>query len=76
MIREHERVVLTRDVLDKGLKAGDVGTVVHVYSGNKAFEVEFFALNGDTAAVVTLKSSEIRSVRKSEINHAREMAVA
>jgi len=76
MIREHERVVLTKDVLEHGLKEGDVGTVVHIYPGNKAFEVEFVALNGVTATVVTLKSSNVRSVRKTEITHAREMAVA
>ena len=76
MIMEHERVVLTRDVLEHGLKEGDVGTVVHVYPGNKAFEVEFVALNGATAAVVTLKSANVRSVRKTEITYAKELAVA
>ena len=31
MTKEHDRVVLLKDVSEEGLKAGDVGTVVHVY---------------------------------------------
>ncbi|MGH8515533.1 MAG: DUF4926 domain-containing protein, partial [Gammaproteobacteria bacterium] len=31
MINEHDCVVLTRDVPDDGLEAGDVGTVVHIH---------------------------------------------
>jgi hypothetical protein len=76
MLREHERVVLTDDLLEHGLKVGDVGTVVHVHAGGKAFEVEFVTLNGETAAVVTLESSRVRSVYKQEITHARSLAVA
>lgn len=76
MIREHDRVVLTDDVLKEGLKMGDVGTVVHIHAGGKGFEVEFMTLNGETAAVVTLKASQVRSVHKREITHARPLAVA
>lgn len=76
MINEHERVVLNEDVLDHGLRAGDVGTVVHVHAGHAAFEVEFLALNGDTETIVTMNASQIRPVRKHEITHARELAVA
>jgi hypothetical protein len=38
---EHDVVVLTRDLPEHGLRAGDVGAVVHVYSNGKAYEVEF-----------------------------------
>jgi hypothetical protein len=31
MIKEHERVVLKKEVPDHGLKTGDVGTVIHVH---------------------------------------------
>lgn len=37
--RELESVVLTKDVADAGLRAGDLGAVVHVY-GQDALEVE------------------------------------
>jgi len=76
MIREHDRVVLTDDLLAEGLKAGDVGTVVHVHTGGRAFEVEFVTLDGETAAVVTLESALVRSVHKREITHARPLAIA
>jgi hypothetical protein len=52
MIKEHERVVLKSPVVEKGLEAGDVGTVVHLYRDGEAYEVEFVTLDGHTAAVV------------------------
>jgi hypothetical protein len=33
MIKEHDCVVLTQDLGDAGLKAGDIGTVVHYQAG-------------------------------------------
>jgi hypothetical protein len=76
MIREHERVVLTRSVLSAGLEPGDVGTVVHVYRDGQAYEVEFLALDGHTAAVVTVEAAQVRPVTRREITHARELAAA
>ncbi len=73
-IKEHERIVLTTPVSSAGLEAGDVGTVVHVYRDGKAFEVEFVALDGHTAAVVTLEANQVRPVKRREITHARELA--
>ena len=74
MIKEHDRIVLKGDVPEHGLRAGDVGTVVHVYRRGKALEVEFVTLGGDTAAVTTLLPSQVRPVRKREIAHARRLA--
>jgi hypothetical protein len=76
MIREHERIVLTTDVSASGLQAGDVGTVVHVYSDGQAYEVEFVTLEGHTAAVVTLEATQVRPVGPREITHARELAAS
>ena len=74
MIKEHERVVLTSDIPEEELTAGDVGTVVHVYGDGEAFEVEFVALDGETIAVATLPASSIRPVRRRELTHARPLA--
>ena len=74
MIGEHDRVVLTDDITEQSLKAGDVGTVVHVYSQDEAFEVEFVALDGETVAVVTVKAPQVRPVGKGEIASARPLA--
>lgn len=74
MINEHDRVVLTIDLKNDKLAAGDVGTVVHVYDERKAFEVEFVALDGETVAVVTLEYTQVRPVEHGEITHARRVA--
>jgi len=74
MIKEHERAVLTVAIPSEGLEAGDVGTVVHVYSDDQGLEVEFTTLDGRTAAVVTLETSQVRPVGRDEITHARELA--
>ena len=39
MFEGHDRIVLTEDIAVAGLKAGDVGTIVHVHRGGEAFEV-------------------------------------
>jgi len=74
MIKEHDRIILTADVTAQGLKAGDVGTVVHLYHDGKAYEVEFLTLDGKTAAVVTLEANQVRPVSSHEIAHARQLA--
>lgn len=76
MIKEHDRVVLVTPVPAEGLEAGDVGTVVHVYEDGQAYEVEFITLDGHTAAVATLESSQVRPVSRRDITHTREVSVA
>jgi hypothetical protein len=57
-------VILTPDVNDHGLRAGDVGTVVqrHIVTGvpEEGYSVEFFDMTGNTDAVVTLPASALR----------------
>ena len=76
MIKEHECVVLTRDLAAEGLKAGDIGTVVHIHGGGAAYEVEFMTLAGETVSVVTLLHSQIRPIAPREIAHVRDMQAA
>jgi hypothetical protein len=73
MFEEHDRVVLTKDVSEYGLRAGDVGTIVHVYDEGTGYAVEFLTLPGETIAVVTLDSSGIRPVGDRELTHARTL---
>ncbi len=72
MIQELDRVVLTEDLPDYALQAGDLGVVVLVHRQGEAFEVEFLTLEGDTVAVETLTARQVRPVRASEIAHVRE----
>ncbi len=74
MIRELDLVALTHDIEGEHLEAGDVGTVVAVYSDSKGYEVEFVTFSGDTVAVVTLPADSIRSLHSRELAHARLLA--
>ena len=76
MIKEHARVVLTTDLAKEGLKAGDVGTVVHIHSQGEAFEVEFLTLDGTTVAIATVLNSQLRPVTHRDITHARPLEIS
>jgi len=57
-------VVLTKELPEDGLMAGDVGTVVerHVVPGQEdGFSIEFFDMIGQSVAVVTVPASAVRS---------------
>jgi hypothetical protein len=75
MIKEHDRVVLRKEVPEQRLKTGDVGTVIHVHKEGEAYEVEFVALDGEILAIATLDASQIRPVQRKEITHARLLRV-
>jgi hypothetical protein len=74
MIKEHERVVLTVDFPDHGLRAGDVGVVVMVHGEGEGYEVEIFTLDGQTLDVITVEAAQVRPVAPMEIMHARRVA--
>lgn len=46
-IKELDRVVLCYNLLEYGLCAGDIGTVVLVHRGGEGYEVEFQERRGD-----------------------------
>ncbi len=51
-------VALTEDIPDRGLRRGQVGTVVEMLAPG-AFEVEFVDNDGRTYATVPLKTSQL-----------------
>ena len=57
-------VILTRDVPEHGLRAGDVGTVVERHTvpdvADEGYSVEFFDMTGNTVGVVTLPATALR----------------
>ena len=57
-------VILTRDIIERGLRSGDVGTVVerHAVPGvaEEGYSVEFFDMTGNTVAVVTVPTDALR----------------
>ncbi|MCT7951606.1 DUF4926 domain-containing protein [Ancylothrix sp. C2] len=74
MIIELDRVVLTADLPEYDLKPGDIGTVVLVHQEGLGYEVEFMTLTGETIAIVSLFSSQVRAIGDREIAQARVMA--
>lgn len=63
---ELDTVVLTRDVPEAGLRAGDLGAVVQVY-GSGTLEVEFVTASGRTQALRTLGASDVRPVSDDDL---------
>jgi len=61
-----DTAVLNKDLPDHGLKRGDVGAVVEIYSTN-ALEVEFVRGSGETQALVTLKKRDLRRIGRDEL---------
>jgi hypothetical protein len=76
MIRELDTVVLSHDLPDYGLKRGDIGAVVHSYKEAEAYEVEFITGHGETLALVTLNTSDVRLMEDKEILHVRSLEAA
>jgi len=75
-IKEHDCVVLTADLPKEKLKAGDVGTVVHIHKGKTAYEVEFTTLDGHTLTVATVGSGQLRPVSRRDVAHVRQLQAA
>ncbi|HLP48722.1 MAG TPA: DUF4926 domain-containing protein [Candidatus Deferrimicrobium sp.] len=73
MIHELDTVALNHDIIDYGLKEGDLGAVVHCYEDGEAFEVEFVDFDGKTIALLTLNKEEIRQLSGRQVLHVREL---
>ena len=57
-------MILTRDVTERGLRAGDLGTIVERHGvpgvSEEGYSVECYDMTGNTVAVVTLPASALR----------------
>lgn len=76
MMDELDRFVLTEDIPENGLHAGDLGTIVMVhtpggdYTGPEGYTAEFTYLTGETRAVVDLHPDQVRPAKKGEVARA------
>jgi Domain of unknown function (DUF4926) len=71
--------ILTVDLPENGLCAGDVGTVVewHEAAGREpGVSVEFFDMTGQTVAVVTVRASLFRAPTATDRPSARTLTAA
>ena len=76
MVQELDRVILQTDLPEHGLIAGDLGTVVLIHKNNVGYEIEFFAMTGDTITVASVPTDSVRPVRRTEVAHVRQLVAA
>ncbi len=76
-IAEHDVVVLTRDLPDDGLVAGDVGVVLISHAEHGAlpagYTVEVTTLLGEAVAVMDVPANMVRPVAGRDVRHARPL---
>ncbi len=70
-----DSVVLTHDILNAGLRRGDLGAVVEILAPD-AFEVEFVAASGRTQALVTLCAGDVRHIGDRDLIAVRSLEQA
>ena len=72
------RVILTQDIQDQELVAGDMGTIVEHHPATaeqtEGYEVECFAGNGETIAVVSVPVNGLRPVTSQDELHVRQLS--
>lgn len=68
-------VVLLKDLPAKGLKKGDLGSVVELYDA-EAMDIEFVTASGRTEALVTLKPNDVRAVANNDLIAVRTLSGA
>ncbi len=79
-MKELDRFVLTEDLPEHGLCAGDIGTIVMThepggeYTGPKGYTAEFTYLTGETRAVIDLRPNQVRPAGEGEVAHATKAA--
>ena len=73
-----EEVILLENIPEKGLKKGDVATIVEhhpVPDGEDGYSLEVFNALGETIAVITVSESAIAPLSEKEIFAVRSLAV-
>ena len=74
------RVILLQDIAEENLIAGDMGTVVEFHpvteDYHEGYEVEFFAGNGETIAVVSVPAAALRAATRQDVLHVRQLNAA
>ena len=75
----YTRMALSDDLLEHGLRRGDVATLVEHHAGHPGqedgYSLEVFNAVGETVAVVTVRESQIEPLTADEVLSVRAMAV-
>lgn len=74
------RVILSQNLPEENLFAGDIGIIVEHHPAThdypEGYEVEFFAANGETLSVVSIPATALRSARRNDVLHVRQLIAA
>ncbi|NOZ60683.1 MAG: DUF4926 domain-containing protein [Calditrichaeota bacterium] len=73
-----KEVSLAKDMPEKGLKKGDVATIVEYHPGDNSpdgYTLEVFNVFGDTIAIVTVSEDDIEPLKENEIFTARTLEI-
>ena len=72
-----DTIIVTINVHDQKILAGDLGTIVEVYTKpTLAYEVEFVNTDGTARALLTLAPDQIRQLTASDVLTTRQMPLA
>lgn len=72
-----DTIIVTINVPDQKILAGDLGTIVEVCTKpTLAYEVEFVNPSGTTRALLTLAPDQIRQLAASDVLTTRQMSLA
>jgi hypothetical protein len=79
MIEEHDVVVLTKDVPEHQLRAGDTAVVVAIHkrpgeTAHLGYLLEIFAVDGSTIDLVDVRADAVRAPMPGERRHTRPVA--
>ena len=75
-LKLYSDAILTHDLPEHGLYAGDVGTVVEIHrvpDREEGYSVEFFDMTGQTVAVVNVPGSSLRGPTNADRPTVRSM---
>jgi Domain of unknown function (DUF4926) len=72
-----ETIIVTVNIPDKQVLAGDLGTIVEIYSEPQlAYDVECVNADGSTRALVTLAPDQVRRLAPADVLTTRQMPLA
>ena len=75
----YTEIVLLKDVPEKGLKKGDIATIVEHHPADAledGYSLEVFNAIGDTIALLTVSESDIESLKEDEVLSVRSLRAA
>jgi len=72
-----DTIIITVNIPDHRVLAGDIGTVVEVYTEpHLAFDVEFVNPDGSTRALLTLSPEQVRSLSSADVLTTRQLPLS